>query len=95
MYLFNKPGFCWDGENKDGKFKACVEEILPKLTLSPNLIFDSVYVYKRDYYGATAADSIQMRIYISAHYAIILKKETLLKNNKLISSERVVSISEK
>jgi len=95
MYLFNKPGFCWDGENKDGKFKACVEEILPKLVLSPELSFDSVYVYKRDYYGATAADSIQMRIYISAPYAIILKKETLLKNNALISSEKIVSITEK
>lgn len=95
MYLFNKPGFCWDGENNDGKFKSCIESILPSLSLSSGLKFDSVYVYKRDYYKQqSSVDSINVRIFISAPYRIILKRETRC-GNKLVSSEEIVEFVKK
>lgn len=95
MYLFNKPGFCWDGENKEGKFKSCIVEILPRLKITPALDFDSVYVYRRSYYDQPTADSIKTRIYISAIYHIILKKETLSKTDDVIASEKITSFTEK
>ena len=95
MYLFNKPGFCWDGENKDGKFKSCIVEVLPHLKISDSLTFDSVYVYKRSYYTQPASDSIKTRLYISGIYHIVLQKETLSKNGDVISRERITGFTEK
>lgn len=95
MYLFNEPGFCWDGENKEGKFKSCIVEILPNLKITPALSFDSVYVYTRSYYDQPTADSIRNRIYISAIYHIVLEKETLSQTGAVITSEKIIGFQEK
>jgi solute carrier family 34 (sodium-dependent phosphate cotransporter) len=73
MYLFNKPGYCWDGENEKGKYKNCITTIEPTLTLSDEIHFDSVYVFTQRYYEK--ADSTITRFYISIHYPVILKQE--------------------
>lgn len=93
MFLFNRPGFCWDGENDDGKFKSCIEEILPGFSLGDSLQFDSVYVYERTYYNSTP-DSLKVKLYISAVHRILLKKETFFENRK-VASEKVIRFKEK
>jgi sodium-dependent phosphate cotransporter len=92
MYMFNKPGFCWDGQNEKGKFQSCIEEILPRLTLH-NLTFDSVYVYRNRFYAST--DSSSYRYYISVNYPLILKKEQLDKNSKVVLQEELIQLDTK
>ncbi|MCK6618054.1 MAG: Na/Pi symporter [Cyclobacteriaceae bacterium] len=91
MFLFNKPGYCWDGENKLGKYECCVEAILPSFSTASNLTFDSVYVFNRQYYQAP--DSAIQRLYISRDYPAILKY-TSQTGNRITETEEVVSISQ-
>lgn len=91
MFLFNKPGYCWDDENRKGKFNCCVEAITPALTLSSGLTFDSVYVFKRQYYQQ--ADSVIQRFYISRDYPAILKF-TSQAGHRIIETEEVTGISQ-
>lgn len=74
MFLFSRKGFCWDGEDEKGKFKSCIEKILPTLRVS-NKIFDSVYVCNVSY--SMASDSVRHRYYLSAPYKILLQHEVL------------------
>jgi len=84
MFLFNRAGFCWDGEDENGVFTSCIDRILPSLTES-KLKFDSVYVCDITYKGA---DSISHRYYLSAPYKILLRHEVR-------DSSRVVFVAEK
>jgi sodium-dependent phosphate cotransporter len=93
MYFFNKPGFCWDGENAMGKYKMCIDEILPSLALSPKLQFDSVYVYSRTYYHASDS-SVRTRIFIDRSYPFILK-QVKEKASTVIEKEGINSLSVK
>jgi len=90
MYLFNKPGFCWDGESRGGKYHMCIQEIMSSLTLTHELKFDSVYVYTQQFYND--ADSSLTRVYMSRLYPIILKQEREQKG-RVVESEQVVSFS--
>jgi hypothetical protein len=89
MYMFNNPGFCWDGQNEKGKLRSCIEEILPQLTVR-NLSFDSVYVYRKRFYSSN--DSISYRYYISVNYPLILKQEQLDENSKVVLKEELVHL---
>ena len=71
MYLMNKPGFCWDGENQDGKFEACVDSIIPRMPQADQL-FDSVYVFRFKYH---TPDSITHTYYLSARHRIVLRHQ--------------------
>lgn len=71
MLLFNRPGYCWDGENTEGKYRCCVESIVPSFTLTGGLTFDSVYVFSRQYYHQP--DSVIQRLYVSPEYPLVLK----------------------
>lgn len=95
MFLFNKPGFCWDGENSDEKFKSCIDEVLPHIQLASGLKFDSVYVYTRAYYQEANQNSNKVRIFISAPFRVIVKRETLSYHNKVIANEEIVEFVEK
>lgn len=91
MILFNEPGFCWDGENKEGKYQLCVKEVLPKLTLSETLSFDSVYVYAQRYYDHP--DSASSTVYVSALYPVVLQtirqeKNVVVETRKITSFNR-------
>ncbi len=44
MFLFNRPGFCWDGEKNNIMVQTCVLKILPTFTIAGST-FDSVYVF--------------------------------------------------
>jgi solute carrier family 34 (sodium-dependent phosphate cotransporter) len=90
MYLFNKPGFCWDGEGTQGKYRMCIQEVLPSWSLRSDLQFDSVFVYTQRLYHD--ADSAVTRVYMSKAYPVILKQEREL-NGAVVESEEVVSFS--
>jgi solute carrier family 34 (sodium-dependent phosphate cotransporter) len=90
MYLFNKPGFCWDGENKAGKFQFCIEQVMPKYEITGTITFDSVYVFVQRYYSD--ADSTLTRFYINKQYPVVLKRE-LIQNNALLESTSVSGFS--
>jgi sodium-dependent phosphate cotransporter len=86
MYLFSKPGYCWDGEDEQGKYQACVEKIMHDQQFA-NYVFDSVYVFKiRHFQPGTSSN----RVYLSALNKVVLKKEVLNSLDSLISSERLV-----
>jgi len=90
MYMYNRPGFCWDGETEDGKYHMCIQEIMKSLTLTPSLKFDSVYVYTQKFYED--ADSTLTRIYISGVFPVILKREKE-KQGRVIEMEEIVAFS--
>lgn len=92
MLLFNQPGYCWDGENKEGKYKCCVEEILPSFSISPELTFDSVYVFARQF--DQKPDSMVQRLYVSKKYPIVLKyiQQT---GSRITISEEMTSLLQK
>jgi sodium-dependent phosphate cotransporter len=75
MFLFSRPGFCWDGEDESGKFKSCIEDILPALPISQTS-FDSVYVCNISY--SHSSDMRIHRYYLSAPYKIVLQHEVLI-----------------
>ncbi|HEX5167918.1 MAG TPA: Na/Pi symporter [Cyclobacteriaceae bacterium] len=94
MYMFNKPGFCWDGQNSKGKYQSCIGEIIPRLELQ-NMIFDSVYVYQNRFYDNLLTDSTSYRYYISVNYPLILKKEKLDKHSRVIATEELIQLKAK
>ena len=50
LFELNKPGFCKDGEDENGRYRMCIREILPSLTINPNITMDSVYVFEKQIY---------------------------------------------
>ena len=94
MFLFNKPGFCWDGENKQGKYQACIEKVLPQLTLTSGLKFDSVYVCQVSFL-AGQSDSAEHRYYLSAPYKMMVRHEVFGSTQRLELLEEVIHLEEK
>jgi solute carrier family 34 (sodium-dependent phosphate cotransporter) len=87
MFLFNRPGFCWDGENDTGKFQSCIESILPSVRIS-NIVFDSVYVCRVLY--SNPVDSVIHKYYVSAPLKIYLMHEILSPENDTKVVEKLV-----
>lgn len=87
MFLFNKPGFCWDGEDEKGKFRSCIEEILPSFKIETTS-FDSVYVFRRTYNNLQ--DSLVHKLYLSARYKIQLQHEIVTVRNETKILEKLV-----
>jgi len=95
LFELNKPGFCRDDEDANGKFKTCIREILPKLTLSTTLAFDSVYVFERTWYQPERVDSTTLKIYISAKQNVMAKRERIGVHGELLSKEELYQLIEK
>ncbi|HOX81770.1 MAG TPA: Na/Pi symporter [Chryseolinea sp.] len=91
MFLFNRPGFCWDGENEFGKYKTCVDKILSKASFA-NRTFDSVFVFKRTY--VLNPDSISHFYYLSAPYKITLQHEIISGNSQTEILEKLISFEQ-
>jgi sodium-dependent phosphate cotransporter len=87
MFLFNRPGFCWDGENATGKFQSCIESILPSINIS-DYKFDSVYVCRVLY--TNPIDSVVHKYYVSAPLKIYLKHEVLTSENDIKVVEKLI-----
>jgi sodium-dependent phosphate cotransporter len=92
MYMFNRPGFCWDGEGPKGRHTTCVQDIVPRLTLA-GMAFDSVYVYQRQFVESLPSGATATRYYISVYYPLILKRETLDATGTVICSEVITGLT--
>ena len=88
LYELNKPGFCRDGEDKEGKYKVCIREIISHLVLNPNLYQDSVYVFEKQLYSPSS-DSAATWLYISAKDNLIVRKEKRDKHGKVLTREEL------
>jgi len=95
LFELNKPGFCKDGEDKNGKFRTCLREILPSLNLSPSLASDSVFVYERIWYQPERVDSSTMVIYISSPQNLLVKKEIVSPQGIVSWKEELILVKEK
>jgi solute carrier family 34 (sodium-dependent phosphate cotransporter) len=89
MFLFNKPGLCWSGDDEAGKFDLCIDRVIPSIKIS-DMIFDSVYVYKMQY--KEPYDSIVHRYYVSAPLKIYLKHEIERPGDHTRVVEKLVSL---
>jgi len=88
LFEFNKPGFCKDGEDKEGQYRMCILEILPNYKISDNITTDSVFVFRKIY-----SDSHTVELMISASDNMIVSK--LATTDGLKASEQLKQISEK
>jgi len=95
LFELNKPGFCKDGEDKNGKFRTCLREILPSLNLSSSLASDSVFVYERIWYQPERVDSSTMVIYISSPQNLLVKKEIVSPQGIVSWKEELILVKEK
>jgi sodium-dependent phosphate cotransporter len=87
MFLFNRPGFCWDSEDETGTYRSCIEAILPSMRIS-NINFDSVFVCRVTY--SNPVDSLVHRYYVSAPYKIYLQHEVTTPQETTTLIEKVV-----
>lgn len=91
FYLINKMGFCWDAEDQRGKFQMCIDSIYSRFPLSANLVFDSVYSYKKNYYQSEMTDSISYNYYISIPDGLLVRTDKL-RLLDTVYVEKIVSI---
>ena len=94
LFLFNKPGFCWDGEDDQGKYEGCIEKIHGTFDTDARQHFDSVYQCSVRYEPVTP-DSILHRYYISAPLKIIVRHEMLNGKSEILLQEEAIGYSQK
>ena len=92
LFELNKPGFCRDGEDKLGKFKMCIREILPKLSVNTTLSFDSVYVFEKTYERLANGSALS---YISSPTGMMIKKERRDSLRQITSQEILSQVVKK
>jgi sodium-dependent phosphate cotransporter len=92
LFELNKPGFCRDGEDKNGKFKMCIQQILPELSLNPTLAFDSVYIFEKRY---EQPYPITTWSYISSSSNLLVKRDARDSIGNTVSTEELFSIVKK
>ena len=89
LFELNKPGFCRDGEDRDGKFEVCIREVLPQLMINQTLSFDSVFVFEKRY----GPENLKIiRSYISSSSNLLVKKEVWDSLGQVITIEELFSV---
>lgn len=88
LYEFNKPGFCRDGEDADGRYRMCIVEIIPDFRINESTSADSVFVFRKIY---NANFSVEMKI--SARENVVVSKVST-RNGKIVS-DRLEAISDR
>jgi solute carrier family 34 (sodium-dependent phosphate cotransporter) len=91
MFLLDRPGFCWDGADTQGRYKACIDQIVKKMEFASHT-FDSVYVCRVKY--QESSDSVTLRYYISAPLKLMLQRETVKHDSVLVNTEKLVKFEE-
>ncbi len=94
FFIINSPESCWDDDSGMEKSRICVEEILPSYQTGSGLSFDSVYLYRKNFYNPSVMDSSYFQYYISVPSKLLLRKEKLDKNDRVVRSETLISITE-
>ena len=92
LFELNRPGFCRDGEDSEGKFTMCIREVIPRLELAANLSADSVFVFDKKY----ESDSlVTVRSFISSREYWLVKREVYDSTGRVKSTEELVGINRK
>lgn len=91
IYLLNKPGFCWDGEDTNGKFEACVSEIVEKRVDAQN--FDSVFVFDIRYSNEQNA-AFNYTISVAAPEMIVLERSYKAPGHSTTVTETLIDIQQ-
>ncbi|MDN4165729.1 Na/Pi symporter [Cytophagales bacterium LB-30] len=89
-FLLNKVGSCWDGEDALGRYKMCVDTILPQYRVQ-QLQFDSVWQYTKHYANAPLADSVQVQYWVSRSEQMVLQIEKTDKQGSVLYQEQINS----
>lgn len=89
MYMFSKQGFCWDGEDKVGKYKVCVDSIITNYVITPEMTLTQLYHFKRTYYNDLQEKASD--IFISPDLPIVIKQSSY-DSSGLIATKRILSI---
>jgi solute carrier family 34 (sodium-dependent phosphate cotransporter) len=92
LFLFNKPGFCWDGEDERGKYRGCVEAMHKTFVTPTGQSFDAVYECTVRYGGA---DSLVHHIYLSAPLKLMVKHDIFDARQQPVVQEDVVQFMER
>jgi len=90
LYELNKQGFCKDGEDGVGKYKICIDTIIASLSHKQALKFDSVYVFKKEFYSLPS-DSSYTLVYLSASSNVLVKREKISSGKVLWLEELMTS----
>ncbi|CAN5133388.1 hypothetical protein BH09BAC3_BH09BAC3_28270 [soil metagenome] len=91
LFELNRRGFCRDGLDKKRKFEMCIRQVLPSLTINPEITVDSVYVFEKRYEhqpGSTWS-------FISAPSNLLVRKETRDSLGNVLSREELFRIDKK
>ncbi len=91
LYLIKKEGFCWDDQEGQDKYSMCIEEVLPVWS-NGRFSFDSVYVFKKNYYEPVDADSSWFRYFISIEDKVLVRTEKLTKDQEIGLVEELTDI---
>jgi solute carrier family 34 (sodium-dependent phosphate cotransporter) len=95
LYELNRTGFCRDAEDEHGKFRNCILEVLPSVTLAPGLLADSVFVFEKQWYQPERVDSTRVRLYVSAALNLVVKKEKLNSSGSMLEQELLIAMQSK
>ncbi|MEJ0057409.1 MAG: hypothetical protein WDN75_18180 [Bacteroidota bacterium] len=72
LFELNRPGFCRDGEDRNGKFEMCIKEIIPSITINP-LFHLTQFLFSRK--CMISGSIAQHGCYISSPANLLVKKE--------------------
>jgi len=86
MFLFTRPGFCWDGQDEFGKYRSCIEKI-ERHYQAAGQTFDSVYFYNRVYDGPISTRV--HRFVLTAREKVILQQEITSPDGFTVHEELV------
>jgi hypothetical protein len=92
LFEMNSPGLCRDGEDRDGKFRMCITQLLQQFDLAPALSFDSVFVFEKKY-ADVSKESVTS--YISSGDNLLVKRLKMDSRGRVILSEELSGILKK
>lgn len=87
MFMFSKPGYCWDGEDPQGKYKLCIDSVIARYNATSTVSLDSVYVFRQAY----DQGNMVRAVYMSPLKPVVLR-EVWLDSLKEVRSRKLTSI---
>ena len=92
FFMLKDVGYCWDNENRRGKYKMCIDSILSSYPINETIEIDSIYVYELTYYDMSPLDSLRQKYYISASDHVLVKSLTLTPSDSVISEKHLIDL---
>jgi solute carrier family 34 (sodium-dependent phosphate cotransporter) len=89
VFRLKEKGFCWQGQDSEGKYAICIEDIKQNMQINESLRFAECFVFRKTYYNP---DLYSQRIYFATKANLILKREIINQKNKLVGLEELISI---